>query len=132
MDLRSRCARRRGRLKHFAKTESRLSSGCLRYLTRINSIRPENNSCAFATASLALLGLSLSHVGDGAEGPALPITKGRGGRHPLALLAGAAVGIAGHSRCTIEQDDHEALNAAMIDAVRQGGRWHPEGARPVS
>ena len=27
----------------------------------------------FATASLALLGLSLSHVGDGAEGPALPI-----------------------------------------------------------
>ena len=69
----------------------------------------------FATASLAFLVLSLSHVGDGAEGPALPIVT-KVEQQPLVSQVERLVESLDMLGAPLSKPDREALKAAMIDA----------------
>src|SRR5262249_36247695 len=68
-----------------------------------------------ATASLALLVLSLSRVGDGAVGPALPIVT-KGELQPLVSQFEQLMQSLDILGAPLSKTDREALRAAMIDA----------------
>src|SRR5262249_26690502 len=68
-----------------------------------------------ATATLALLVLSLGHVGDGAEDSALPIVT-KVEQQPLVSQVERLVQSLDILGAPLSKPDREALSAAMIDA----------------